>query len=186
MDSFQTTQNHKHLSNKHYKKRLTHEQVKLLERSFTSNTKLHQERKLQLAVQLGIPPKQVAIWYQNKRARSRTQSLELDCGALQLKLENAVAEKRQLEKDVERLKGELGKAQEMIFALNLTAGTTSSSANRIISSTDHEEGLSSRSSSTFLHEDDYVNDDDQVLQFDQELYACLTDSDGLISWDYQR
>ncbi|KAF3442467.1 hypothetical protein FNV43_RR16383 [Rhamnella rubrinervis] len=184
MDSFQTTQNHKH-----YKKRLTHEQVKLLERSFTSNTKLHPERKLQLAVQLGIPPRQVAIWYQNKRARSRTQSLELDYGELQLKLENALAEKRQLEKDVERLKGELGKAQEMLFALDLTSGSTrtSSSANRpvvsssIISSND-QEGLSSRSSPTFLYED-CVNDDAQVLQFDQELYACLIGSDGLITWD---
>lgn len=187
MDSFQTTQNHKHPSNKHYKKRLTHEQVKLLERSFTFNTKLHPERKLQLAVQLGVPPRQVAIWYQNKRARSRTQSLELDCGALQLKLENALAEKRQLEKDVERLKGELGKAQEMLFAFNLTSGSTSSCASRpvicssIISSTD-QEGLSSRSSSTFLH-GDYMNDDDQVLKFDQELYDYLIGSDGSISWD---
>lgn len=189
-DGLKTTQNQWHPSSKHFKKRLTHEQVKILERSFTSNTKLHPERKLQLAVQLGIPPRQIAIWYQNKRARSRTQSLELDYSTLQLKLDNAMAEKRQLEKDVERLKGELGKAQEMLFGLNLTAAASSctSSANipAICSSVSYgdQEGLSSSRSSTFPNYEDYVFDDDQVLRLDQELYACLIGStDGLISWD---
>ncbi|KAB2615948.1 E3 SUMO-protein ligase MMS21-like [Pyrus ussuriensis x Pyrus communis] len=116
MDFFHTS-NHKNQF-KHSKKRLTQDQVKLLEISFASNNKLEPERKLLLAKQLAIPPRQVAIWYQNKRARWKTQSLEFDYSAIQAKLESTLAEKMRLEKDVERLRGELKKAHEIALALN--------------------------------------------------------------------
>ncbi|XP_059444980.1 homeobox-leucine zipper protein ATHB-52-like [Corylus avellana] len=107
MDDFFHTQNKKHVHPpKHVKKRLNPDQVRLLETSFAANNKLDAELKLRLAKQLGIPPRQVAVWFQNKRARRKTQSLEQQ-------LENALVEKRRLEKDVERLQGELEKAQEM-------------------------------------------------------------------------
>ncbi|WVZ04460.1 hypothetical protein V8G54_025266 [Vigna mungo] len=109
------SQEHGHQRAKHNKKRLTEEQVTILEKCFASNMKLEPEQKFHLANQLGVPPRQVAIWYQNKRARWKTQSLEMDHGVLQAKLENVMAEKKQLEKDVERLKAELKKAQEMLL-----------------------------------------------------------------------
>ncbi|KAF8391297.1 hypothetical protein HHK36_023599 [Tetracentron sinense] len=93
------------------KKRLTQDQVRLLETSFTCDKKLEPERKFQLAHELGLPPRQVAIWYQNKRARWKNRSLELDYKALQLRLDNALADNRRLEREVSRLKGELEKAQ---------------------------------------------------------------------------
>ncbi|KAK6946678.1 Homeobox domain [Dillenia turbinata] len=99
---------------KHNKKRLTQDQLRLLEKSFHYEKKLEPQRKLQLARELGLPPRQIAIWYQNKRARWKTQSLEHDYNALQLRLDTALAEKRSLEKDVERLRQELDKAQEML------------------------------------------------------------------------
>ncbi|KAA8523941.1 hypothetical protein F0562_010364 [Nyssa sinensis] len=116
--SFFSSQNQKHCSPKDKQKRLTEEQVRLLEASFISNKKLETERKLQLARELGIPPRQIAIWYQNKRARWKTQNLELDYNSLQLRFETALTEKRRLERDVERLRGELEKAQELLLALN--------------------------------------------------------------------
>ncbi|XP_048130131.1 homeobox-leucine zipper protein ATHB-52-like isoform X2 [Rhodamnia argentea] len=97
-------------------KRLAPDQVRLLERTFASHKKLDPDRKLQLAAELGIPPRQVAIWYQNRRARWRTQTLELDKGALQLKLDDALAEKRKLERDVASLRQELDRAREMLDA----------------------------------------------------------------------
>ncbi|RDX88550.1 Homeobox-leucine zipper protein ATHB-52, partial [Mucuna pruriens] len=110
------TQEHAHQRAKHNnKKRLTEDQVAILEKCFASNMKLEPEQKFHLANQLGVPPRQVAIWYQNKRARWKNQSLEVDHGVLQAKLENVMAEKKQLEKDVERLKAELKKAQEMLL-----------------------------------------------------------------------
>ena len=64
------------------KKRLNLEQVKTLEKSFEMGNKLEPERKLQLAKALGLQPRQVAIWFQNRRARWKTKQLERDYGHL--------------------------------------------------------------------------------------------------------
>ncbi|XVF18778.1 hypothetical protein REPUB_Repub11eG0052700 [Reevesia pubescens] len=167
-------QSQKLYSPKHNKKRLNLDQVRLLEKSFNGNKKLEPELKLYLANQLGVPPRQVAIWYQNKRARWKTQSLELDYNTLQVKLENALSEKRRLEKDVKYLQEELRKSQEMLFAMNNQRDnhhqhhlpTTFVSCNSTMSS---EEGGSSS-----FHEDNVH--DHEALQID-ELYACLIGAD---------
>ncbi|KAD6794526.1 hypothetical protein E3N88_05422 [Mikania micrantha] len=96
---------------KHTTKRLTEDQVRLLESNFDSSKKLEPERKLQLSRQLGIPPRQIAIWYQNKRARWKNQSLEHDYSRLQLQFEATLVETRRLQKEVEQLQAELNKVQ---------------------------------------------------------------------------
>lgn len=189
MDFFQT-QNYKNLSkhninNKVNKKRLNEGQVRVLERSFSLDKKLEPERKQELAEQLGIPPRQVAVWYQNKRARWRTQSLELDCSTLQVKLETALAEKRQLERDLEMLRGELEKARQSLFAVVHSQKpcpppppTTTTTVCSI-----SEGGSSSGSFSNQYviddhrdyHDHDHDHDHDQVLQMDHELFASLID-----------
>ncbi|XWS28026.1 hypothetical protein CRYUN_Cryun25bG0030700 [Craigia yunnanensis] len=164
-------------SPKHNKKRLNQDQVRLLEKSFTANNKkLEPELKLHLANQLGVPPRQVAIWYQNKRARWKTQSLELDYNTLQVKLENALSEKRRLEKDVKYLQEELRKAQEMMFAMNNQRHNHHQNHQHhhppnfvSCNSTGSSEGGSSS-----FHEDNVH--DHEVLQID-ELYACLIGAD---------
>ncbi|KAF5478627.1 hypothetical protein F2P56_005170 [Juglans regia] len=180
MDFFRS-QNQKHTPKHNMKKRLNPDQVKLLERSFTSSNKLEPERKLQLANQLGVPPRQVAIWYQNKRARWKTQSLELDYNVLQQKLENALFEKRLLEKDVERLKGELEKAQEMVIALKQTGGTDQVCCNSV-----SFEEAATRSSSlkegVNCSAENSKGEDQEVFPVLEDLYACLIGVDGS-SWD---
>ncbi|KAM1014125.1 hypothetical protein ACFX13_044802 [Malus domestica] len=64
------------------KRRLSSEQVKALERSFEVENKLEPERKVKLAEELGLQPRQVAIWFQNRRARWKTKQLERDYSAL--------------------------------------------------------------------------------------------------------
>ncbi|CAF2103728.1 unnamed protein product [Brassica rapa] len=64
------------------KKRLQLEQVKVLEKSFELGNKLDPERKIQLAKALGMQPRQIAIWFQNRRARWKTRQLERDYDSL--------------------------------------------------------------------------------------------------------
>ena len=75
------------------KRRLNMEQVKTLEKSFELGNKLEPERKMQLARALNLQPRQVAIWFQNRRARWKTKQLEKDYDVLKrqydaIKLDN--------------------------------------------------------------------------------------------------
>ena len=72
------------------KRRLTSEQVKFLEASFNMDLKLEPERKALIAKQLGLRPRQVAIWFQNRRARWKNKQLEHEYEALKLKYEALV------------------------------------------------------------------------------------------------
>ncbi|KVH97736.1 Helix-turn-helix motif-containing protein [Cynara cardunculus var. scolymus] len=67
------------------KRRLKMEQVKTLERNFELGNKLDPERKMQLAKALGLQPRQIAIWFQNRRARWKTKQLEKDYDIMTLK-----------------------------------------------------------------------------------------------------
>lgn len=60
------------------KRRLSLNQVKALEKNFEVENKLEAERKIKLAEELGLQPRQVAIWFQNRRARWKTKQLEKD------------------------------------------------------------------------------------------------------------
>lgn len=57
-------------------KRFSDEQVKLLESVFSQATKLEPRKKVQLAKDIGLHPRQVSIWFQNKRARWRSKQME--------------------------------------------------------------------------------------------------------------
>ncbi|GAB2211477.1 hypothetical protein Drorol1_Dr00024791 [Drosera rotundifolia] len=76
------------------KKRLRNDQIKALEESFEVENKLEPERKVKIAEDLGIEPRQVAIWFQNRRARCKTKQLENEYSELEASYE---ALKRSLE-----------------------------------------------------------------------------------------
>lgn len=58
------------------KRKLSEEQTMFLERKFEEEMKLDFGRKLQLASEAGLDPKQVAVWFQNKRARWKNKQME--------------------------------------------------------------------------------------------------------------
>ncbi|KAJ6815967.1 homeobox-leucine zipper protein HOX4-like [Iris pallida] len=64
------------------KRRLSADQVRALEKNFEVENKLEPERKVRLAQELGLQPRQVAVWFQNRRARWKTKQLERDYAAL--------------------------------------------------------------------------------------------------------
>lgn len=91
------------------KRRLTVEQVRSLERNFEAENKLEPERKMQLAKELGLRPRQVAIWFQNRRARWKTKQLERDYETLEADYKRLKADYEQVLSEKNHLKAEVRK-----------------------------------------------------------------------------
>lgn len=89
------------------KRRLTVEQVQFLERSFELENKLEPERKIELAKELGLQPRQIAIWFQNRRARWKTKQLEKDYDALQTNYDKLKSDYDILLMEKDKLKSEV-------------------------------------------------------------------------------
>lgn len=89
------------------KRRLSHDQVHFLEKSFEVENKLEPERKIQLAKELGLQPRQVAIWFQNRRARYKTKVLEKEYGSLKASYDKLKLDYDTLFKENEKMKNEV-------------------------------------------------------------------------------
>nr|WGS99078.1 HD-Zip13 protein [Salvia miltiorrhiza] len=94
-----------HVSEK--KRRLSVDQVKALEKNFEVENKLEPERKVKLAQELGLQPRQVAVWFQNRRARWKTKQLERDYGGLKASYDGLKLNFERLQRDNESLLKEL-------------------------------------------------------------------------------
>ncbi|PKA64497.1 Homeobox-leucine zipper protein HAT5 [Apostasia shenzhenica] len=89
------------------KRRLGADQVQSLEKSFEIENKLDPERKIKLAKELGLQPRQVAIWFQNRRARWKTKQLEKDYEVLKADYDDLKVEYENLLKEKEKLQSEV-------------------------------------------------------------------------------
>ncbi|CAI9756226.1 unnamed protein product [Fraxinus pennsylvanica] len=98
------------------KRRLPPDQVLFLERSFEVENKLEPERKLQLAKELGLQPRQVAIWFQNRRARYKTKHLEKEYDSLKESYDKLKADYDSQFKDNEKLKNEVRLLTEKLLS----------------------------------------------------------------------
>ncbi|CAA6660877.1 unnamed protein product [Spirodela intermedia] len=115
-----------HLHQPEKKRRLRTDQVQSLERSFETENKLEPERKLQLARELGLQPRQVAIWFQNRRARWKTKQLEKDYEVLQSSYSALRADYEAMAKEKEKLRSEIRRGRRR----GSSATTRSSPASR--------------------------------------------------------
>ncbi|XP_019190669.1 PREDICTED: homeobox-leucine zipper protein HAT4 [Ipomoea nil] len=86
------------------KLRLTKDQSAILEESFKEHNTLNPKQKLALAKRLGLRPRQVEVWFQNRRARTKLKQTEVDCEFLKRCCENLTEENRRLQKEVQELR----------------------------------------------------------------------------------
>ncbi|KAI3961338.1 hypothetical protein MKX01_007052 [Papaver californicum] len=117
------------------KTKLTSEQVEALERSFQEDLELEQqqpitgsrtielrknrvklepERKMKLSAELRLHPRQVATWFQNRRARLKGKQIERMYDVLKQDYEIALRDNQHLHQEVMELKDKLaGRQQSM-------------------------------------------------------------------------
>ncbi|KAG2709564.1 hypothetical protein I3843_05G224300 [Carya illinoinensis] len=86
------------------KLRLTKEQSRLLEESFRQNHTLNPKQKENLAMQLKLKPRQVEVWFQNRRARSKLKQTEMECEFLKRRFGSLTEQNRRLQREVEELR----------------------------------------------------------------------------------
>ncbi|XP_076905452.1 uncharacterized protein LOC143561209 isoform X2 [Bidens hawaiensis] len=96
------------------KRRLTVDQVHFLEKRFEEDNKLEQERKVELAKELNLQPRQVAIWFQNRRARCKTKQLEKEYEVLSSSYEKLKLEFDCLQQHNHKLKQEVQMLKEKL------------------------------------------------------------------------
>uniref|UniRef100_A0A1J3IXR5 Homeobox-leucine zipper protein n=1 Tax=Noccaea caerulescens TaxID=107243 RepID=A0A1J3IXR5_NOCCA len=115
------------------KRKLTDEQVNMLEYSFENEHKLESGRKEKIAGELGLDPRQVAVWFQNRRARWKNKKLEEEYAKLKSHHDSVVLGKCQLESQVLKLTAQLSEAQNEIQKLTerLEEMSTNSSSSSI-------------------------------------------------------
>nr|AFK34823.1 unknown [Lotus japonicus] len=91
------------------KRRFSDEQIRSLECIFESESKLEPRKKIQLAKDLGLQPRQVAIWFQNRRARWKSKRMEKEYRKLKDEYDNLASRFESLKEEKESLQLELQK-----------------------------------------------------------------------------
>ncbi|CAL5074037.1 unnamed protein product [Urochloa decumbens] len=86
------------------KLRLSKEQSAFLEESFKEHATLNPKQKQALAKQLNLRPRQVEVWFQNRRARTKLKQTEVDCEYLKRCCETLTEENRRLQKELAELR----------------------------------------------------------------------------------
>ncbi|CAN8237360.1 unnamed protein product [Cochlearia groenlandica] len=105
------------------KKRLTSEQLASLERSFQEDIKLDSDRKLKLSRELGLLPRQIAVWFQNRRARWKAKQLEHLYDTLRQDYDVVSREKHMLHEEVKKLRAIL-RDHHGVIKKQILAGAT--------------------------------------------------------------
>ncbi|KAK8593630.1 hypothetical protein V6N12_045706 [Hibiscus sabdariffa] len=116
------------------KLRLSKEQSAFLEESFKEHNTLNPKQKIALAKQLNLRPRQIEVWFQNRRARTKLKQTEVDCEYLKRCCETLAEENKRLHKELQELRA-LKSSQPFYMRLPATTLTMCSSCERIATTT---------------------------------------------------
>lgn len=89
------------------RKRFTDKQISFLEYIFETQSRPELRMKHQVANKLGLHPRQVAIWFQNKRARSKSRQIEQEYNTLKHNYETLASKSEVLKKENQALLNQL-------------------------------------------------------------------------------
>ncbi|XP_061337722.1 homeobox-leucine zipper protein ATHB-22-like [Gastrolobium bilobum] len=131
------------------KKRLTSEQLDSLESSFQKEIKLDHDRKMKLSKELGLQPRQIAVWFQNRRARWKTKQLEHLYDSLKQEFDVICKEKQKLQGEVMQLQAML---RDQASRTQVSTGYTEISGEETVESTSEALRCSNKSHGTLHHQ----------------------------------
>ncbi|KAI3681901.1 hypothetical protein L6452_36707 [Arctium lappa] len=149
-------------------KRFSDEQIKSLETIFQSESKLQPRKRLQVAKDLGLHPRQVGIWFQNKRARWKSKQLQTDYNILKLTYDSLSSRFHLLQTQNQSLTLQLKKLQQ-----EMEKKPTSSSNNSmgiVVSDADSIKPPVGEQSHGVQHGDKYWDDDDDDLDISNQWW----------------
>ncbi|OEL17189.1 putative homeobox-leucine zipper protein HOX26 [Dichanthelium oligosanthes] len=86
------------------KLRLTDAQAAMLENSFRAHNILSHAEKQELARRVGLSARQVEVWFQNRRARTKLKQTEVDCDLLRRWCDRLTDENARLRRDLANLR----------------------------------------------------------------------------------
>ncbi|KAE8661222.1 Homeobox-leucine zipper protein HAT14 [Hibiscus syriacus] len=116
------------------KLRPSKEQSAFLEESFKEHNTLNPKQKLALAKQLNLRPRQIEVWFQNRRARTKVKQTEVDCEYLKRCCETLAEENKKLQKELQELRA-LKSCQPFYMQLPATTLTMCPSCERVTAAT---------------------------------------------------
>ncbi|XP_078436232.1 homeobox-leucine zipper protein HAT4-like [Wolffia australiana] len=86
------------------KLRLNKDQSALLEAMFKEHNTLSPTQKQSLARKLNLRPRQVEVWFQNRRARTKLKQTEMDCAHLRKYCQRLAEENSRLKRELQDLR----------------------------------------------------------------------------------
>ncbi|CAN1860371.1 Putative homeobox-leucine zipper protein ATHB-51 [Linum perenne] len=143
------------------KKRMTNDQLESLERSFQEDIKLDPERKMRLSRDLGLQPRQIAVWFQNRRARWKAKQLERLYDSLKVEFDCVSKEKHKLQEEVVmKLRGMLGERggtrnKHQVMHTEVSGEETVESTSAAFGRSSSGKGRTTESSSYLMAVDEY-------------------------------
>ncbi|KAK8489092.1 hypothetical protein V6N13_046840 [Hibiscus sabdariffa] len=114
-------------SHRKNKRRFSDEQIRSLEVMFESDSRPESVIKQQLANELGLQPRQIAIWFQNRRARTKAKQVERDYNVLKESYEALASSYESLKLENQSLRIQL---QKLKSRLEMEHGNQPSGSNR--------------------------------------------------------